>query len=173
MQDASSVFYLHHSSRQYWILNPLSTARDRTRILMDTSWVPYGWATTGTPRPPLLVTPTCPLSPASWSTISWLPSSSMEGLKHVFTPKISWVPQFFSKDHEDRSSLGTRYWKSLVDVLCLCCKKSDVWFKIFYSLLLQWHSNWCGLPAQLRPPSTWDRKHSDQSKVLTISISNY
>ena len=32
---------LCHSSRQYWFLNPLSKARDRTRVLMDTSWVCY------------------------------------------------------------------------------------------------------------------------------------
>ena len=32
---------LHHSSRQCWIHNPLSGARDRTCILMDTSWVHY------------------------------------------------------------------------------------------------------------------------------------
>ena len=32
---------LHHSSRQQWILNPLSEARDSTCILMDTSWVHY------------------------------------------------------------------------------------------------------------------------------------
>ena len=30
---------LHHSSQQPWIPNPLSEARDRTRILMDTSQV--------------------------------------------------------------------------------------------------------------------------------------
>ena len=28
---------LHHCSRQHWILNPLSEARNRTCILMDTS----------------------------------------------------------------------------------------------------------------------------------------
>ena len=30
---------LHHRARQRWILNPLSEARDQTRILMDTSQV--------------------------------------------------------------------------------------------------------------------------------------
>ena len=30
---------LHYSSQQHWILNPLSEARDRTHILMDTSQV--------------------------------------------------------------------------------------------------------------------------------------
>ena len=33
--DPSQVFDLHHSSRQCWILNPLSEARDQTCIFMD------------------------------------------------------------------------------------------------------------------------------------------
>ena len=41
MQDLSCVCDLHHSSWQHWILNPLSGARERTSILMDTSWVHY------------------------------------------------------------------------------------------------------------------------------------
>ena len=32
------------------IFNPLSEARNQTHILMDTSWVHYHWATTGTPN---------------------------------------------------------------------------------------------------------------------------
>ena len=32
---------LHHSSRQRQILNPLSKARDQTRVLMDTSRIHY------------------------------------------------------------------------------------------------------------------------------------
>ena len=32
----SNTSDLHHSSRHHWILNPLSRARDQTRILMDT-----------------------------------------------------------------------------------------------------------------------------------------
>ena len=39
--DPSHVCDLHHSSRQHWILNPLSEARDQTCILMDTSQVCY------------------------------------------------------------------------------------------------------------------------------------
>ena len=39
MPDASRVCDLHHSSRQNWILNSLSKARDRTRNLRDASWV--------------------------------------------------------------------------------------------------------------------------------------
>jgi len=37
MRDPSYVCDLHHSSWQCWILNPLSKAKDRTRILMDAS----------------------------------------------------------------------------------------------------------------------------------------
>ena len=40
MPDLSCVCDLHHSTWQGRILNPLSEARDRTRVLMDTSWVP-------------------------------------------------------------------------------------------------------------------------------------
>ena len=32
----SFIFKLHHSSRQRWILNPLSEARNQTQILMET-----------------------------------------------------------------------------------------------------------------------------------------
>ena len=35
--DLSRVCHLHQSSWQCWILNPLSEARDHTRILMDPS----------------------------------------------------------------------------------------------------------------------------------------
>ena len=34
MQDLSRVCDLHHSTRQRWILNPVSEARDQTRHLM-------------------------------------------------------------------------------------------------------------------------------------------
>ena len=48
MPDLSHFCDLHHSSRQCWILSPLSKARNRTLILTDTSWIPYCWATMGT-----------------------------------------------------------------------------------------------------------------------------
>ena len=37
--NPSHICDLHHSSQQYQILNPLSEARDGTRIFMDTSQV--------------------------------------------------------------------------------------------------------------------------------------
>ena len=36
-RDLSCVCDLQHSSQQHQILNPLSEARDQTRVLMDTS----------------------------------------------------------------------------------------------------------------------------------------
>ena len=41
MPDQNYICHLHHSSGQPWILNPLSKARDRTCILMDTSQGSY------------------------------------------------------------------------------------------------------------------------------------
>ena len=49
-QDPSPVCDLHHSSQQHWILNPLSEARDWTRVLMNPSRVRYCWAMMGTPN---------------------------------------------------------------------------------------------------------------------------
>ena len=48
MLDPSRVCNLHHSSRQCWIPNPPSEARDQTHILMDTRQACYCWTTTGT-----------------------------------------------------------------------------------------------------------------------------
>ena len=48
--DLSRVCDLHHSSRQWRTLNPLSRARDQTHLLMDTSQIRYCWAMTGTPE---------------------------------------------------------------------------------------------------------------------------
>ena len=47
--DLSHVCDLHHSSRQCWLLNPLSEARDQTSVLMDIGQICYHCATVGTP----------------------------------------------------------------------------------------------------------------------------
>ena len=46
----SLVCDLHHSSRQHWILNPLSEDRDQTCNLMVPSCIPFRYATMGTPK---------------------------------------------------------------------------------------------------------------------------
>ena len=48
--DPSCICNLHHSSRQRWILNPLSEARDRTRNLMVPSRICFRCATMETPQ---------------------------------------------------------------------------------------------------------------------------
>ena len=48
--DLSQVCNLHHSSRQCWILNSLSEARDQTYNLMVPSQICFFCATTGTPK---------------------------------------------------------------------------------------------------------------------------
>ena len=50
MPDPSCICGLHCNSRQCQILNPVSKVRDRTHILMDTSWIHYRWATLETPK---------------------------------------------------------------------------------------------------------------------------
>ena len=49
-QDPSHICKLHHSSRQCRILNPLSEARYRTRVLMVPSWLRFLCGMTGTPH---------------------------------------------------------------------------------------------------------------------------
>ena len=47
----SHICSLNHSSRQCWILNPLSDARDRTHNFTVTSWICFCGATMGTLGP--------------------------------------------------------------------------------------------------------------------------
>ena len=51
MPDPSRVYDLHQSSRQRWILNPLSEARDRTHSLMVPNWIHFHCSTTRAPAP--------------------------------------------------------------------------------------------------------------------------
>ena len=48
--DPSCGCDLHHSSRQRWILNPLSETRVRTRNFTVPSWIYFHSAMKGTPR---------------------------------------------------------------------------------------------------------------------------
>ena len=49
-RDPSHNCNLHHSSWQHRIPSPLSEARDRTPILMDTSLICFHGSTAGTPK---------------------------------------------------------------------------------------------------------------------------
>ena len=49
MQDLSCICDLHHNSQQHQIPDPLIEARDKTHLLMDTSWSNFCYTTTGTP----------------------------------------------------------------------------------------------------------------------------
>ena len=49
MPDLSHICDLHHSSQQRQIPDPLSKARDRMHILMDTSRIRFHCATVGIP----------------------------------------------------------------------------------------------------------------------------
>ena len=77
MWDQSSICNLHHSSWQCWILNSQRKARDRTRILMDTSRVHYCWAVMGTPSFYFLY--------YLWPVINQLPSLSYQRSVKAFT----------------------------------------------------------------------------------------
>ena len=48
-RDVSHLCDLQHTSWQCRIHNPVSKARDRTQVFVDTSRVRYHWATTGSP----------------------------------------------------------------------------------------------------------------------------
>ena len=54
MPDPGRVCDLHHNSQQRWILNPLSEARDRTRVLMVPRRIRFRCTTTGSPTVSLL-----------------------------------------------------------------------------------------------------------------------
>ena len=53
--DLSHACSLHHSSQQWWILNPLGEAKDQTCVLVDTGQICFYWPTTGTPTIPVLI----------------------------------------------------------------------------------------------------------------------
>ena len=60
MQDLSHLRDLHHSSGPHRIPDPLSKAREQTRILVDTGRIRFRWATMETPSTLLLKSNYCP-----------------------------------------------------------------------------------------------------------------
>ena len=52
--DPSCMCEVHYSSRQHQIPNPLSEARDRSHVLMDTSWICFCCPTMGLPTSKIL-----------------------------------------------------------------------------------------------------------------------
>ena len=83
---------LHHGSQQRWIPDPLIEARDWTRILMETSWIHFHCATTGTtpPHTPFLKGSFL-LFLVCWEILPWIDvdcccefSSSIEIIMHFF-----------------------------------------------------------------------------------------
>ena len=65
-QDLKDIFDLYHSSRQHWILNPPSEARDWTHILMDTGRVCNPLSHSGNSQNVYFL-----IRPASW-TYPWI-----------------------------------------------------------------------------------------------------
>ena len=70
--DLSCVCRLQHSSWQRQTLNPLSKARDRTCILMDTSQICYRWAMIETPGLCVLDRKASHQPPDSMGWVGWL-----------------------------------------------------------------------------------------------------
>ena len=74
VQDPDQVCNLYHSSWQCRTHNPLSKARDWTRVLLDTSQLCYRWAMKGTPK-------TCPFKVNS--ECSWIPEAPSESTCNI------------------------------------------------------------------------------------------
>ena len=92
----------YHSSQQHQVLNPLSKARDRIHILMDTSWVHYHLATTETPGITFLSTLvlhflTCPSFsyPKVYFSLCAEKSDSAHSPSNLWCPKNKNYPFWF------------------------------------------------------------------------------
>ena len=125
MQDPSRVCELHCSSQQHQILNPLRESRDWTHFLMDTSWVRYPWATTGTPSP----------------------FSVLRKLHTVLIFIISGAEKIWG----NLSFIYFIYFILLVQCLCLC--PSSIWISPFPLALCAWVTS-CRDPFCLLIPDT-------------------
>ena len=80
MPDPSLIWDPHCSLQQHRILNPLSRARDRSHVLIDTSQVCYPWATIGT-----LINTLCSL----------VTEINVTGNNVIFSYFMTWVPPLF------------------------------------------------------------------------------
>ena len=82
-RDPSHVCNPHHSSQQHQVPDPLSKARDQTRILMDTIWLHIRCATTGTPKWLICLQQLTKISvtakPSERATGQFLLAAAMEG----------------------------------------------------------------------------------------------
>uniref|UniRef100_A0A8D0JVQ3 Uncharacterized protein n=1 Tax=Sus scrofa TaxID=9823 RepID=A0A8D0JVQ3_PIG len=94
-RDPSRVRDPHHSSRQHWILNALSEARDRTRLLMDASGV----------RNLLSHRRNSPHS-SSLDTASWSLLLSYFGKRHPSPPLLTSTWHLFSLTCSPETFLG-------------------------------------------------------------------
>ena len=130
---------LHHRSWQHWILNPLSKARDPTRILMDPSQVPYPLSHEGnfSAEPIVNVVLTaifhfaCPGNRLHIKEISGYLQPLLHCLENV--------------EHFE----GTA---SKIHGKLFCLSKKDI-LKITYLFFLMTGNHYCDLKLLLRPPS--------------------
>ena len=144
--EMSCFCNLHNSSWQSLILNPISRARNRTHILMDTSRVFFHWATLGTPGWEvfyywfnLLSSNLFLFSISSWFSLDSLyisrNFSSSSRLSNLLTCNCSVIS-------DDPSSFDTvvMYPLSLLILFCLlfvlCLPKDLFLFFIFYYLFI-------------------------------------
>ena len=109
MQYPSHICDLHHSSRRYWILNPMSKARDQTLILMDTSQIHFHCTTTGTPKTWIFYFCTYPLH-GGFPGLGMKPENP-----HHSSDKAGSLTHWATTEHQDLDFLKNFYW-SIVDL---------------------------------------------------------
>ena len=85
MRDPSCIFKLPHSSQQHPIPDPMSEARDRTHILMDTSWISFPLGHNGNSSCWLFLMLTFYINPY----LNKIYLSRQFSCLHVFSPKMN------------------------------------------------------------------------------------
>ena len=89
MWDLSHICDLHHRSWQHQSPDPLSKARDRTSILVDTSRIPFRCATKGTPSTTSSLSSPLLMDPQVVSR-SWLSCIELQGTLGYMYIFASW-----------------------------------------------------------------------------------